>query len=44
MRVGKHWNRLLRPGVGISIPIDTQTLTGHDSEQPVLIGHTLSRG
>lgn len=47
MRLDKHWNGLPRPGIGISIPRGTQNSDGHDSEQPVLTGHTLrgtSRG
>lgn len=29
-RVDNKWNGLPRPGVGISVPRDTQSLTGHD--------------
>lgn len=43
MRLDKHWNGLPRPGIGISIPRDTQNSDGHDSEQPVLTGHILRR-
>lgn len=44
MRVDRQWNRLPRPGVGISVPGDTQGLTGRDSVQPFVVGHALSRG
>lgn len=44
MRVDQQWNRLPRPGDGLSIPRGTQSLTGRDSVQPFVIGHALSSG
>lgn len=44
MGVDQQWNRLPQPGVGISVPRGTQSLTGHDLVQPFVIGHALSSG